>query len=88
MFNLFKIFKAGKDTDNNKRATTNLNILANELTYVEGLAEELSVGQIKEILAILGIRWRSMSEDEAFKEFQAILKKAGKYSRHIKLKDK
>lgn len=88
MFNLFKKSKTRKDTDDNKKAVTNLNILANELTYVEGLAEELSVGQIKEILAILGIRWRSMSEDEAFKEFQAILKKAGKYSKHIKLQDK
>lgn len=88
MFNPFKIFKTKEDTDNNKKAVTNLNILANELTYVEGLAEDLSVAQIKEILAILGIRWRTMSEHEAFKEFQAILNKAGKYSRHIKLKDK
>ena len=85
MFNPFKIFKAGNDTDNNKRAVTNLNTLAEELTHVEGLAEELSIAQIKEILSILGIRWRTMRENEAFQEFRAILEKAGKYSKHIKI---
>jgi len=37
--------------------TTNLNELAREIAQAEG-GEEVSIAQVKEILAILGRRWR------------------------------
>lgn len=57
--------------------SVNLNDLARELTLVEGKSESMNIGDTKEMLAVLGQRWRSMPEEEAEAEFRAILERAG-----------
>lgn len=60
----------------------NLNDLAHQVTLMEGLNSEQSVAQIKETIALLGIRWRSLSEEEALDEFRNIRERAGSSSEH------
>jgi hypothetical protein len=37
----------------------------------------MNIGDTKEMLAVLGQRWRSMPQEEAEAEFRAILERAG-----------
>jgi len=55
----------------------NLNTLANEIAAEEGLLESVSVAQVKEILGILGRRWRGMDTVESDLEYRAIIDRAG-----------
>lgn len=61
-----------------------LNELAVAITKEEGLSLSLSVAQIKEVLAILGRRWRSMPPEEAALEIMAIVERGGAESEHTK----
>lgn len=62
--------------------TTNLNEMAVQLTEAEGLAQQLNVTQIKEVIALLGIRWRGMAHDDFLDEVMAIRHKGGVGSAH------
>jgi hypothetical protein len=55
----------------------NLNDLAAELTAAEGLKESVSIAQVKELLGILGRRWREAPPKQALDEFLAISERAG-----------
>ena len=61
---------------------TNLNTLAQELTVAEGLGQSLSIGQVKEVLALLGIRWRNMPMEDAMAEISCLMERGGKLSEH------
>lgn len=61
-----------------------LNKLAKELTEMEGLKESCTVAQVKEIIALLGIRWRTMDYSVVMTEVEAILQRAGNQSQHQK----
>jgi len=50
----------------------NLNELAVYIAEAEAGKEEISIAQIKEIINILGNRWKLMDEKEALKEFELI----------------
>lgn len=60
---------------------TNLNKLSAELTTEEGLNESLSIGQVKELLGLLGKRWREMTPEDFLAEATAIKDRAGRKSR-------
>lgn len=62
--------------------TTNLNEMAQQLTLIEGLADQLNITQIKEVLGLLGIRWRAMAHDDFLEEVMAIRHKGGVGSSH------
>ncbi|MEX0598074.1 MAG: hypothetical protein WD512_16420 [Candidatus Paceibacterota bacterium] len=62
----------------------NLKTLVEEITKQESLQKQSSVAQIAEIIAIMGIRWRSMSKVAALEEFEAIVERAGLQSEHNK----
>ena len=64
---------------------TDLNKLSAELTLEEGLNESLSIGQVKELLALLGKRWREMSTEDFLAEATAIKDRAGKKTRGLKI---
>lgn len=55
----------------------NLNTIAEEVTAAEGLKTSVSIGQVKEIIGIMGDRWRNMPIDKAQAEFAAIITRAG-----------
>lgn len=57
--------------------SVNLNDLARDLTLMEGKEKSLNIGDTKELLAVLGERWRGMSVDAALLEFAAIRDRAG-----------
>jgi hypothetical protein len=57
--------------------SVNLNDLARDLTLVEGKDNSVGIADVKEILAVLGDRWRSMPEEQALEEFRAIIERAG-----------
>lgn len=57
--------------------SVNLNDLAVELAREEKGDKQVSIAQIKEILGILGRRWRSLSFAERSEEFWAIYERAG-----------
>lgn len=61
---------------------TNLNTLARDLTLNENLKKSLSIAQVKEILALLGLRWRNLPTEDFLFEVDLILKNAGKSSQH------
>lgn len=50
----------------------NLNELAVYIAEAEAGKEEISIAQIKEVINILGNRWKSMDEEEALREFELI----------------
>lgn len=56
----------------------NLNELAKYIAVKEGLNEQVDITQIKEILGILGRRWRSLSEEQFLEEVNLIKSNAGK----------
>ena len=62
--------------------TVNLNEVAVALTAAEGLANSQNVTATKEFLAVLGLRWRAMSDADALAEFEAIRSRAGLGSAH------
>ena len=55
----------------------NLNKLANELTELEGGNVNLTVAQVKDVIAALGDRWRTVSPEQAASEYAAIVERAG-----------
>lgn len=55
----------------------NLNKMANELTELEGGNVNLTVAQVKDVLAALGDRWRTVSPEQAASEYAAIVERAG-----------
>lgn len=65
----------------------NLNKLAKEITVMEGLKQSLSIAQVKEVIALLGIRWRKMiadkEEDRMDNEIDLIILRAGEESEHL-----
>lgn len=50
----------------------NLNELAVYIAEAEAGKEEISIAQIKEVINILGNRWKSMDEEQALREFELI----------------
>ena len=60
-----------------EQMTVNLNRLANELCDIEDGKTDLTVAQIKDVLAALGERWRSLPTEQASAEFAAIVARAG-----------
>ena len=56
----------------------NLNDGAAQIAATEGLLESVSIAQVKELLGILGRRWRKVSPAQAFDEYAAIVDRAGK----------
>ena len=62
--------------------SVNLNEVAAAITRVEGLSDEQNITETKEFLAVLGLRWRGMSEADALAEFEAIRSRAGLSSTH------
>ena len=56
----------------------NLNELAKHITIEEGLNEQVDITQVKEILGILGRRWRNLSEEQFLEEVNLIKTNAGK----------
>jgi hypothetical protein len=64
---------------NNK---VNLNTIVNELTRAEGLKKRQSVAQMKEMIGLLGTRWRNMTEEEYLQEASCIRERAGLLSEH------
>lgn len=60
----------------------NLNEIMRELAKKEGLTQNQPVAQVKEVIALLGLRWREMSDEQAQAEFEAIKNRAGLNSRH------
>jgi hypothetical protein len=56
----------------------NLNELAKYITTEEGLNEQVDITQVKEILGILGRRWRNLSEEQFLEEVNLIKSNAGK----------
>jgi len=60
----------------------NLNELASDIARQEGLASGVGVGQVKEILALLGIRWRNMPLEDAMIEINCLISRGGKLSEH------
>ena len=55
----------------------NLNELAKEIATAEGKKVEVNIAQIKEILGVLGKRWRDMNIDDFYDEAHLIRNKAG-----------
>jgi hypothetical protein len=49
-----------------------LNEFAKEITLIEGKKQSISIAQVKEVIKILGDRWRDMVEPDAIIEFQMI----------------
>ena len=62
----------------------NLNQLATEIAIQEGLSFGVGVAQVKEILALLGIRWRNMPLEDAMVEINCLISRGGKLSEHKK----
>lgn len=60
----------------------NLNELAADISRQEGLGQ--GIGQVKEVLALLGIRWRNMSLEDAMIEINCLITRGGKLSEHKK----
>ena len=60
----------------------NLNELARQITLAEGLSQRQSIGQIREMLGILGHRWRHMTDEEVQQEVDCIRERAGLNSQH------
>ena len=60
----------------------NLNQLAEEITKLEGKRISLPIGQIKEVLGILGRRWRAMTSVRVIDEINSIIKRAGSNETH------
>lgn len=58
----------------------NLNTLANEITDAEQGKVNLTVAQVKDVIAALGHRWRDLPAPQAAAEFAAITERAGKSS--------
>jgi len=65
-------------------ARANLNDLARDITLQEGLDSKQNIGDVKEILALLGIRWRNMPLEEAMIEINCLISRGGKLSDHKK----
>jgi len=62
----------------------NLNDLARDITLQEGLDSNQNIGDVKEVLALLGIRWRNMPLEEAMIEINCLIARGGKLSDHKK----
>lgn len=60
----------------------NLSEMAREITLKEGLEQRQSIAQVREILGIIGDRWRNMSDEEFLQEANCIRKRAGINSAH------
>ncbi len=60
----------------------NLNELAADISRQEGLARGVGVAQVKEVLALLGIRWRNMPLEDAMIEINCLVTRGGKLSEH------
>jgi len=60
----------------------NLNEMMRDLAKKEGLSLNQPIGQVKEVIALLGLRWRAMDSDLAQAEFEAIRDRAGSNSLH------
>lgn len=69
-----------------KKKRINLNKLAETIVKTEGLGENLSIAQVKEMLGILGNHWREIGDEKALIEFETIKEKAGLKSNHRKVK--
>lgn len=69
-----------------KKKRINLNKLAETIINEEGLGENLSIAQVKEMLGILGNHWREIGDEKALIEFETIREKAGLKSNHRKVK--
>lgn len=62
----------------------NLRTIAREITLHEGLARSAGgIAQTKEFLALMGIRWRGMDEEEALAEFRCLRARGGLLSQHL-----
>lgn len=61
---------------------TNLNDLASDIATAEGLEQSVGVAQVKEILGILGERWRGMHDVDVIAEVRCITARAGTDSAH------
>lgn len=59
-------------------ARANLNKLAREITLVEGLEKSISIAQVKEVLGILGERWRDGTVEQMAAEVSALVSRAGR----------
>lgn len=59
-----------------------LNDLADDLARKEGLSESLSSAQIREVIGLLGRRWRSQEISRTMLEMHAIFDRAGLQSAH------
>lgn len=59
-----------------------LNVLAAELTKYEGLGKSINIAQVKELLGVIGYRWRNMTDDQVHEEINSIITKAGIHSKH------
>ena len=60
----------------------NLNLLAFDIARQEGLRRGIGIAQVKEVLALLGIRWRNMDLESAMIEINCLLSRGGKLSEH------
>lgn len=59
-----------------------LNDFALELSKSEGLTKKVPVTQVKELVGILGARWRNLPEEDVKAEISAIINRAGLRSEH------
>ncbi len=60
-----------------EQMTVNLNKLADALTDLEGGKTNLTIAQVKDVIAALGEHWRGVLPEQAAAEFAAIIAKAG-----------
>lgn len=60
----------------------NLNDIASELATAEGLGKSVGVAQVKEILGLLGARWRDLTPGETLAEVCCLVQRGGKRSSH------
>lgn len=60
----------------------NLNALTREVALAEGLGQGVGVAQVREIIGILGHRWRNMPAAQAQAEVHCIMQRAGLRSAH------
>lgn len=55
----------------------NLNKIAVDITRREGKLQNMTIAQVKEIIAVIGMRWREMPFGDVLREVAAIYEKAG-----------
>lgn len=55
----------------------NLNTLAHDLTMAEDGKENQDIGEVKQMIALFGDRWRSMQFEDVMAEIYAIIDRAG-----------